>query len=258
VLGTNPGGDSANAGTGASSDASAPSGTAASGGGLDATASGAGGAAGATSGGTGGVQLTGPLGPTQSWTGYVENFNFDSGSDAIKLTFATDADGQIAGQVVFGAGTPPPPATDPNVGYPPSLMFGQKFTVAEGFPYTIGHGTLSSQRLRFTVPTWQLWTQWCALQTPAPGGMCAPNWSGMKIGDVCSQKNPATGQSVAIDCEKLFLCNMTQTCTCTAQACSVNALGDGVPFDVFLTGDSASGSINFAGNDRNVHFTRDP
>ena len=63
----------------------------------------------------GGVGLQGPT----TWTGYVEGYQFPSGSNAIRLAFAIDSYGQVAGMVFFGDGPPPPPATDPNVGYPP-------------------------------------------------------------------------------------------------------------------------------------------
>jgi hypothetical protein len=47
----------------------------------------------------GGVDAGGVATPgaSQSWSGYVENYKFPSGSDAVRLTFSADSAGQVTG-----------------------------------------------------------------------------------------------------------------------------------------------------------------
>jgi hypothetical protein len=100
----------------------------------------------------------GTLGAPVGWTGYIENHTFTSGSDAIALEFATDAKGIVAGTIIFGMGTPPPPASDPNVGYPSNLLAGSfafgpglgNGYVTEGSSYSFNGG--DSQRSSPTGP----------------------------------------------------------------------------------------------------------
>jgi hypothetical protein len=241
----------------------------------DAAAAGGGGATGSTdaafpppvdagSVGQGGARMVGPLGSSSSWTGYVENYQFLSSSDTIKFSFASDAAGLSEGTVVFGMGTPPPPATDPNAGYPPGFsntmppLLGQLW---EGFPYPMHNGVLTGRRLKFAVSWADLWAGWCALQTPAADGSgnCLPNWGGMEIDGVCSQRNPQTGQVVVVDCGKFFLCDLDRPCTCSGTTCAVSPDWASVTFDMALTGDvDFDGSVAGLGNTNNVHFTKDP
>ena len=113
------------------------------------------------------------LGAREAWTGYLENYQFASGSDAIALSFATDPTGIVLGTVTLGAGSPPPPATDPEAVYPPGYT---RFSgITEGFPFTMAQGTLIGSRLRFTIWVTEVWSGWCALQTPIPGSpWCVP------------------------------------------------------------------------------------
>jgi hypothetical protein len=209
-------------------------------------------------------QTSGTTGAAQSWTGYVENYQFGSGSDRIKLVFTADANGQIAGTVTFGNGIAPPPATDPDVGYPPGLngtttMPGEYL---EGPAFTIKSGSLQSNRLRFTIDPIELWTGWCALQTPVDGSsICVPNWGGSSNATHtdCKLVDPS-GAEVPIDCVKWDLCLMSMICLCSPTGCVVNSEDSGykTSFDVFLANGTASGSMS--GNvfgDHNVHFTRD-
>lgn len=249
-------------------------------------AAGIGGATGAGGTAGGAVNLTeggakadaATLGASQSWTGYVENHMFGSGSDAIVLNFATDAKGVVKGTIVFGAGTPPPPPTDPNVGYPPALLNviypqvvgdGWASYLAEGYSYAFDGGSLAANRLRLTFDQWQLWAGWCALETPAPdgSGRCAPEWEGTFGADggtlACSLINPGTDAMVPVDCSKYMLCGVggntgEGVCACTKSACSVRTAGaNSSTFDIFLTGDTASGSAKLPPfGAANVHFVK--
>jgi hypothetical protein len=228
---------------------------------------GIGGAAGPSDGGLGGaggmVIMHGALGPSQSWTGYVENFTFWSGSDQIKLDFATDSNGVAAGTIVFGMGAPPAPATNPNVGYPPGVGGGglggntgsERDSVAEGYTYQFDGGSFDSQRLRFTVLLSQLWSGWCALQTPPSDGSqgCFPNGGGGKDSSGCYVNNQ--GAMVAFDCSKFFLCVNQQPCLCDQSGCRASPSSPITQFDLFLSAGTMSGSAvgSFAGN---VHFVK--
>jgi hypothetical protein len=110
------------------------------------------------------ARVIGPITQAQtSWTGYIENYQFPSGSDVITFTFAADSSGQVVGSVVLGNGTPPAPATDPNVGYPPTLpATGYDGSWTEGFPYSMVSGLSTATRLRFTIFSFELWSGWCA------------------------------------------------------------------------------------------------
>jgi hypothetical protein len=207
----------------------------------------------------------GSQGSRQSWTGYVENHLFPSGSDAIRLLFATDSIGQIVGAAMLGEGVPPSPSTDPNVGYPPA--FAAAMTSAsgywvEGYSYSMINGKLSSGRLRFSVRSNELWTGWCELQTPVNGSnACVPNWPASCSGveQSCVLTNPVNGQSIIVDWGKFQLCGMySSVCLCSEAACVADLSGGGaIDFDLTISGGQATGSAAgvLSGN---VHFTREP
>jgi hypothetical protein len=216
----------------------------------------------------------GPLGPAQSWTGYVENYTFPSGSSAVHLTFATDASGNVAGQVAFGQGPPPPAPTNPNIGYPPALESlysggtgpGPVYQgyIAEGYIYQIDQGTFASDRLRFDISLNQLWAGWCALQTtPAGSPTCVANANvgfGTTQGGTCTYTDTTTSTESPIDCVKAGLCLFPNgPCDCSAGGpCKLSTrVGPSTNFDVFMTGDTASGSVVGIGSTPNVHFILD-
>jgi hypothetical protein len=205
----------------------------------------------------------------QSWTGSIENYMFHSGSNALALIFATDAKGVVKGTIVFGMGTPPAPATDPNVGYPPDLLSSTGFAsgeplvgaayVAEGFPYAFDGGSLSSQRLQIKIDMGQLWDGWCALQTPQTDGSsgCLPNGAPTFDSRGCTQDNFDTGQSDPVDCGKLDLCATPSQCACTSAGCvSAGADNENVFLNVVVTGDTASGTFTQLGTPNDVNLVK--
>ena len=208
-----------------------------------------------------GPAATGPLsqGPT-SWTGYIENYQFPSGSDVIRFTSTVAAAGQVMVTVFLGDSPPPPPATDPNVGYLVDQAMGPNYW-AEGVAYTMTSGTFQPQRLRFTISSYQLWSGWCALQTPINGSdACVPNFGGAScFQDQCYEQDPATGQVTWIDAGKFNLCFMCHVCACSTTACVSDPTGgQRASFDVALVGPAADGSvIGLIGERANVHFTLD-
>lgn len=210
----------------------------------------------------------GPSGPITSWTGYIENYKFPSGSDAVRIAYTTDATGNIVGTVTLGNGTPPPPATDQNVGYPPGLSDFDSTAiprsyVAEGYAYTMRDVDFNGRRMKFSVGIWELWQGWCVLQTPFPSAdSCLPNAGASISADHmhCALLNPATGQyDYPVDCGKLSLCQFGMTCTCDATGCTVRDQGRQLTFDLSVTADGAfaDGSVSVENSNRNIHFTKD-
>jgi hypothetical protein len=203
------------------------------------------------------------LGARQSWTGYIENYQAARApSDVINVSFASDPSGVVVGTMTFGTGAAPPPATDPNVGYPPGLPLpiAQPY-IAVGFPYTMANGSLVGQRLRFQLRPAELWTGWCGLQVPTDdSGFCVPNWGYSTSADfkTCSMIDPVTNQSVAVDCAKTFLCMPPAwVCTCSSTTCYPNFMNGDLSVDVTFADPTASGSIA-DGISANIHLTKDP
>ncbi len=215
-----------------------------------------------------------------SWTGYIENYQFVSGSDTIKLTFEADAFGTMFGHVVFGVGTPPPPATDPNIGYPAGLLPGDprwlQLPWLEGFPFTVFGANLAGERLRFSIKGNEPWTGWCELQPPSSDGSpaCVPNGTGSFDinSNYCLVFPPVDPTPIQFDCGKLWLC-LEETCICDASGCAayIDPVADQsdprygrlitppmVSFDMFISSGIASGSVSGAFSDNNVHFIKDP
>lgn len=201
----------------------------------------------------------GTPGPSQWWTGYVENYQFPSGSDAIRFAFAEDSAGQITGQIILGVGTPSPPATDPNVGY--LVGAGYPTDLIEGFAYSMASGNLSGSRLRFGFQPLEPWAGWCAMQTPVDdSGSCLPNWASFASGDrtLCYLISPANGENLIVDCGKFTLCTEARVCACSAAGCVVDGPTPApTSFDLVLSNSTANGSMALDG-DHNIHFTKDP
>ncbi len=199
-------------------------------------------------------------GTGDTWTGYIEAFMFPSGSDDVRIVFDSD---HTDGTVYFGMGTPPPPATDPNVGYPPGYgydrgVFGDY--VVEGFGYRFTGAMVSASRVQITVDLGTLWAEWCSRQYPLMVGpdfyQCGGNTGFTSSADGCSYPDPMTGQDVPVDCGRLFLCGAMggSACACTATDCTA-ATGNQVTFDFHVTGNDGTGTIGI-GAPHNVYLTR--
>ncbi|XYH98523.1 hypothetical protein ACMHYB_01805 [Sorangium sp. So ce1128] len=198
------------------------------------------------------------------WEGYVENYNFPSGTDVIQIDIDTVEGTSIQGKVRFGGGAPVPPPVDPDVGYGPSTGPNAEpefkynpYLPHEGFDFTILDAQLTDRRLLFTVDPRELWTSWCELQTSypmTPGGdnyMCMPNEAMMSGPDgSCILGDQPT------DCGYIALCRL-QVCNCDASGCTVDRR-NGISFDVAVDGQEANGSVAFGGPLYNVRLTRDP
>lgn len=222
--------------------------------GLSAGDAGAGGDA-----GMGGDAGAPPAGISGTWKGYVENYSFSDKSDAITLDIVSGPNG-VSGHATFGMSPPPPPVTDPTVGYPPGVD--PDFTSAyPGFPFTIENALLEGSRLQFDISTAEMWKTWCEAQTPIADETnagfygCTHNWA-TNYGAPCSQLDPMTMQWVPVDCGRVRLCTPGMVCQCTAKACDVSLTG-GIHFDLNVSLPKADGSVSgLDANLHNVHLTK--
>lgn len=128
-------------------------------------------------------------------------YRFPSGSSSIvlDLQFIDDPSffPDLEGTITFGAGEPPPPPTDPSVGYPVGLSYADLYTYEpeasggrfgdpsplpplEGFVYRIQQTSFLDDRtpldsvpdgvLLLRYSTGEYLNAWCELQTPVPDG----------------------------------------------------------------------------------------
>ena len=192
------------------------------------------------------------------WEGYVESYAFPSGSDAVRIVFdSATGDGLRTGIVVFGAGSPPPPPTDPVVGWRGGVE--PYASVAEGFEYRIESAqvSLDGTRVQVVVRAGQLWQRWCELQTPrvyaGDSWSCVPNVAS-RTGSDCALIF-GDGTEEPIDCLKLELCQR-MVCECNAAGCT-SALGGEVRLDFSVTANRGAGTTSLGGM-RNVHLMRRP
>ncbi len=101
-----------------------------------------------------------------TWDGYAEAYTFaPDNSDHVRLTIAAN------GQGTLEVGNQPLvlPATDPNLGYPPSNE-NPKDTVTppiwEGVQYPIYGAQVQADRIQVGIKPNDYYASWCALQTP--------------------------------------------------------------------------------------------
>jgi hypothetical protein len=201
-----------------------------------------------------------------SWTGYVELYEFRSGSDAITIDIDTVNGTEVTGHVTFGDGALLAAPQDPDVGYPQTASFfssGDPMPY-EGFRFAIRDSKLiDGERLQFTIQTRELWNDWCALQQttyPADyhGNGEVAHWS--CSGDTtsnhpgnCRMKDPATGQEQPVDCLKAALCD-SLVCECDEDGCSAPEVSERhmLVFDLQMTEDHGDGSITGLESDDEV------
>jgi hypothetical protein len=101
------------------------------------------------------------------WEGYVEAYEFGSGSDRVRLVLDEHGDGTIT----FGVGEPLPEPTDPDAAFPFERFFDASGgvnipTPVEGSPYVVAQALVEDERLRATLPTDHIYDSACAIQTP--------------------------------------------------------------------------------------------
>src|SRR4051812_23884467 len=89
------------------------------------------------------------------WRGYVENYNFPSGSDAVSISLSVSGE-EVSGQVVFG--DPATPQGGPDAGRPSAIDGGLPVSpsagepaLKEGFSYHANDIRWENRRLKLTV-----------------------------------------------------------------------------------------------------------
>ena len=196
-----------------------------------------------------------------NWEGYLENFNFLSGSDAISINLAV-AGTDVSGHVVFGQGDAPQPPTDLSQPWPPGAPDGGVMitnrSVIEGFAYEARDIRWESRRLKFRVDVADAWRPVCDLMASTPitvgdqSWVCPPSWGytagqGCKVGDtMVSDADCATLQArCQAGTDSGCICGET-TCEATAQP---------VDIDVALRGDQGDGSAA-GGLSANIRLSR--
>ncbi len=216
------------------------------------------------------------------WSGYVENYQFDSGSDALTVTLSAMSSTAVTGHVKFGAGlvgpftNPEAPGNGYNgLGQPPYRL------AIEGFEYTVVDGTFDGSRLQFSIAETEVWQSWCALQPPIadavnPGQYeCLPNYGGVGVegGSTCFLQNPTTGVIERVGCGAAGLClpPPLTICVCDAHTCGLD-MPARVHFDVQVSGSKMDGSeaglthdlsispgddLTSRGDVHNVHITQE-
>lgn len=171
-----------------------------------------------------------------SWDGYAEAFEFQSGSDHLQI----ELDEAGHGTVVFGEGTPPAPATDPDDWYSPFGFYpGQGHgnpdgQLGEGVAYTVQRAEVHDKRVKFAIDPNEVYESWCELQVPirdttgdpaAPEYGCVPyQTSNGGDDDRCYYNDYVTGQEIEENCARLEYCAMYGLCACTADGCTVAPL----------------------------------
>ena len=193
------------------------------------------------------------------WTGYIENHNLASGSDALDLTL-TETGGSLSGQIILGQGTVPAPATDGTVGWGTDFLSPAPWQdniardnigVMEGFAYHVSNVRWTALRLRFEIDLGEPWGPWCRLQQasvlwtdPTFLASCIPTLGG-QVGPYpdCAVADSSGFSSIPIDCGKMALCwPNSGACTCTDSACDAGKTY-GLTFDVALRADEGDGSV---------------
>lgn len=208
-----------------------------------------------------------------SWVGYAETYQFMDGSDEVRISL----DPQGNGTLEIGDTAALPPATDPDVVYPPNALGTLSLAIPAlfaGISYQVQTATVASARIQLQVNPWQVESDWCALQTPyAVQGTDAP-YKCLPSGVIPPANAPPYNScwvnngtaDVQVDCKKAITCSGS-VCSCTSSGCSAHEAPVGsvnteyTQLDATLAdgGDSLVGTMLIATNPSNrinVRLTR--
>ncbi len=170
-----------------------------------------------------------------SWDGYVEAYQFEDGSDRVRVVL----DNQGHGSIRVGNRDLIGPPTDPTANYPAQATdetsYAQSFW--SGFNYTASNARVENERIRFESSSYELFSAYCALQTPYPSPLdagvplsnCLPyNFLFVlnRVDDTCTIPANTTNTgwtrgdpTVDVNCEQLAMCG--GVCTCTEAGCEI-------------------------------------
>jgi hypothetical protein len=191
----------------------------------------------------------------------------------MRLEVTADTSGEVTGTVQFDSPQssfgPFPPAQDPGVGYPtadPSIYI----ALAEGLsnvPYRILDGRFENDRFTFKWSPYDLWHEWCGLQTPYRWtigdhafSFCVPQdraqWEGIDEGKIvlctsaafeplCTDSSEATWPCLCQTGAPNPRCS-SNYCQCDDASCDAN-VRLGVHVELMLQGDDMTGSFSGGG-----------
>jgi len=199
------------------------------------------------------------------WVGHIENYQFPSGSNLVHLFIEGADDTSFCGSVTFGVAPLPPPATNPDVGYPPDVNIQLLRNTAwrvpyEGFNYRIQEAIVSGNNFRFQVLVNELWKSWCVLQTshpthenlPYPPYRCVASGTAQTSSEAgadgrteCALVDPSNQRTV-LDCDKLSLCvgpRLPNSVGPGDSVCECNAVGcNGHPWQAHFVSGAVEGN----------------
>jgi hypothetical protein len=193
-----------------------------------------------------------------TWNGSLEGMGQDPNWSSLQLVIrGASATGGVCGTMMIGTGILPPPATNPDVGYPMGVMIPPYSPpIISGFTFTLLNGTVDNTgRVRFAIPIGQPWRGWCGLQTPhatATGYSCVPDTMGGGFGQTDCFLYGQNGEPIAFDCGKMALCDEVFVCACNGSRCDADPAGHDVYFDMHFDSAEANGT----GNDTRAFFSR--
>jgi hypothetical protein len=192
-------------------------------------------------------------------------YTFPSGARRIVLDLLASDDPsgsfpRVTGTITFGDGEPPPPPTDPDVGYPvdvsyldllaydpdatpPDILYdASPLPPLEGFSYSISEIAFSDTPpaqavqdglLQLAYESGEYLQPWCELQTPVPDGQggyaCIEPSRGLSFNEGVCAVPYEDGRVDVVNCDKLFLCGAGQPpnngrCACDSTGCFRNYL----------------------------------
>jgi hypothetical protein len=177
----------------------------------------------------------------------------------IRLDIGEVASSSYAGTISFGCVDPtscsepvgpPPPASDPEAGYPPDLDADAqnllRTTPLRGTPYRMLDARAADGRLSFSFSNNDLWRDWCALQTPYPNDAsgrseyaCVPEPETCDV--VYERVSSVSVSPTEIGGKQLLCCAGAGVCQCSAEQCNANLQGAVHSLDLTIDGDAMTG-----------------
>jgi hypothetical protein len=176
----------------------------------------------------------------------------------IRLDIQELAPERYAGTITFvcakpwcaGPMGPPPPATDPERGYPPDIApLAQdllRVNALEATPYRMLDAVAEGGRLSFEWSNNDLWRDWCTLQTPYPTDVAGRDEhacvaDARPCAEVMDQAARLPDDSTEIAAKTLLCCAGGGVCHCDAQSCDAYLQGALHSVDLTIEGDTMRG-----------------
>jgi len=148
------------------------------------------------------------------------------------------------------------PASDPDLGYPVELgveeQGGLRTNLLPGLDYRMFDGRADAQGFRFWFSNYDVWRDWCALQTPHPIEVDGRrSWSCIAEAVAFDLVPPAD-----LDPKKWLCAYDNSVCRCDERGCSVEPHGAVQTLDLRFEGDSLVGVWTASMDTRAVRFVR--